>query len=206
MKNDVSSSIPSPASRRLERPEFLSSVRFFRYLQAIRPQPSFYVWPVCLALFAGLLLPLANPRPVNAQSAGDSRFENQPERTRPIARTMRALNQGRPNWFGEDYAPRISPDGRFLIFQSDRPGAKNGHNLWISINQNYRRPAEAANWTTPTPLFFPLMGRGSETMRVVTGKSFTVNTDGFEGMPALLYAGRLPPGIILHLSASHALF
>ncbi len=110
--------------------------------------------------------------------------------------SVNASNLGLPNWAGQDYAARISPDGRFLIFQSDRPGARDGHNLWFTTNKNYRDRLGSPDWTVPLPLFF----NPTETMRIVGSRydmrepkgAFTVNTDGFEGMPALVYDGNEP--------------
>ena len=111
-------------------------------------------------------------------------------------------NVGVPNWAGNDYSPQISPDGRFLIFQSDRPGDQEDHNLWYSINRNYADRLGDAEWSVPLPLQLPLMGAPTETMRAVaasradaTGErvtgdlpgAFRLNTDGFEGMPTLVY-------------------
>lgn len=113
---------------------------------------------------------------------------------------VRALkNLGIPNWAGNDYAPQISPDGRFLIFQSDRPGDQEDHNLWYSINRNYADRLGDPEWTTPLPLQFPLVGKPTRTMAALdrggpagTGRdddrgAFRLNTDGFEGMPSLVY-------------------
>ncbi|MCB1318359.1 MAG: PD40 domain-containing protein, partial [Leptospiraceae bacterium] len=100
-------------------------------------------------------------------------------------------NLGLPNWAGQDYAPSISPDGRFLIFQSDRPGKYENQNLWFSINSNSAQPTEQADWSVPVPLFLPMEGEPSRTMQILEDGeppgTFTINSDGFEGMASLVY-------------------
>ncbi|MCB1322624.1 MAG: PD40 domain-containing protein, partial [Leptospiraceae bacterium] len=76
-------------------------------------------------------------------------------------------NLGLPNWAGQDYAPAISPDGRYLIFQSDRPGKYENQNLWFSINSNSAQPTEQADWSVPVPLFLPMEGEPSRTMQIL---------------------------------------
>lgn len=113
---------------------------------------------------------------------------------------IKVENLGLPNWMGEDYAPHISPDGRFLVFQSDRPGSSAGLNLWFTINTNHRRPLEKPGWTVPLPFYLPMIGKASVTMRIQGGRyvlkkpagAVTVNSDGFEGMPFVVYEGENP--------------
>ena len=117
----------------------------------------------------------------------------------------RAQNLGLPNWAGTDYAPQISPDGRFLIFQSDRPGAREDRNLWFSVNTRAADRLGEPGWTVPLPLFFPMEPPSSKTMRIVGGRhvlaeppgAFSVNTDGFEGMASVLYRNNRPAEIFL---------
>ena len=78
----------------------------------------------------------------------------------------------------EDYSPQISPDGCRLIFQSNRPGEKEGHNLWTSKNKNCKDPLGKAQWTKSAPLSSSI--------------SASVNTDNFEGYPSLIYRNSLP--------------
>ena len=108
----------------------------------------------------------------------------------------RALeNLGLPNWAGQDYAPRISPDGQFLIFQSDRPGRNESQNLWVSRNARFAERLSAAEWSIPVPLSLPLGGDASKTMQITRPPGtledppggFSINTDGFEGMASLVY-------------------
>ncbi|MDH5656987.1 MAG: hypothetical protein OEZ34_13820, partial [Spirochaetia bacterium] len=109
-------------------------------------------------------------------------------------------NLNLPNWSGNDYAPNISPDGQFLIFQSDRAGYHDSNNLWISINKNYRNIAGDADWTPVIPLRFPYLDNATRTMKIVRpagtlGKpdgAFSINTDGFEGMSSIRYSNYEP--------------
>ncbi|MCR9144110.1 MAG: OmpA family protein [bacterium] len=134
------------------------------------------IWTAC----AGLLLGTA----VGAQEQGQGLG---PER--PLE------NIGLPNWAGQDYAPQISPDGQFLIFQSDRPGRNESQNLWVSRNQRFTERMSPAQWSIPVPLSLPLSGDASKTMQIVRPQGaledppggFSVNTDGFEGMASLVY-------------------
>jgi len=91
-----------------------------------------------------------------------------------------------PSWAGQDYAPFISPDGRYLIYQSDRPAPFEASNLWYSINENSSDRLGPATWTVPRPLRFPLEGLPSATMQTAGGY-FECNSDGFEGMPFVLF-------------------
>lgn len=104
-------------------------------------------------------------------------------------------NLGLPNWAGQDYAPQISPDGQFLIFQSDRPGRNENQNLWVSRNQRFAERLSSAEWSIPVPLSLPLSGDASKTMQIVRPMGsledppggFSINSDGFEGMASIVY-------------------
>ncbi len=103
------------------------------------------------------------------------------------------------NTLKEEYAPQVSSNGRYLVFQSDRPGSEDGFNLWISENKNYKRPREKGLWTKPIPLSFPLKGltfldgNSPKKNRSISdaSASFSVNTDQFEGFPSLVYSASL---------------
>ena len=113
----------------------------------------------------------------------------------PESPTRELENLGLPNWGGQDYAPQISPDGQFLVFQSDRPGRNESQNLWVARNVRFTERSSAAEWSIPVPLSLPLAGAASQTMRVAGPAgtledppgSFSINTDGFEGMASLVY-------------------
>lgn len=114
------------------------------------------------------------------------------------------------NWLGEDYAPILSPDGRYLFFQSDRPGSGEQSNLWMSMNPEFKDRLGPAKWTVPIPLHFPPFGNPSATMKLdrpagsdpSSNGTFTVNGDGFEGMPAILFEGSNPVALFFTGEAS----
>lgn len=105
-----------------------------------------------------------------------------------------------PNWQGDDYAPFLSPDGRFLLFQSDRPGIYEGQNLWYAENKNFADRLGKTDWTIPLPLTLPLAEAASPTMRITRPVGalddppggFTPNTHGFEGMASYVFRGGQP--------------
>ncbi len=109
-------------------------------------------------------------------------------------------NLGLPNWQGDDYAPFLSPDGRFLLFQSDRPGLYEGQNLWYAENKNFADRLGKTDWTIPLPLTLPLAAAASPTMRITRPVGalddppggFTPNTQGFEGMASYVFRGGQP--------------
>ncbi|HNO23892.1 MAG TPA: hypothetical protein PKK94_12980, partial [Leptospiraceae bacterium] len=36
-----------------------------------------------------------------------------------------------------EYSPVISPNSRYIVFQSNRPGGKGGMDIWLSENKNF---------------------------------------------------------------------
>ncbi len=100
------------------------------------------------------------------------------------------------NSYQSDYAPQISPNGRYLIFQSNRPGYRNSYNIWMSENKTYHKSKARAAWSKVVPLRFPFPNpvSGAAPPEGVGEKSsfFTINTDAFEGAPALLYRALFP--------------
>lgn len=51
-----------------------------------------------------------------------------------------------------EYNPIISPNGRYIVFQSNRPGGQGGMDFWLSENRNYRDRTGKASWMEPTNL------------------------------------------------------
>ena len=103
-----------------------------------------------------------------------------------------------------DYCPQPSNDDRYLFFQSNRPGFLGSYNLWVSMNLVDSSTRESSlNWTKAVPLSFPLKqldfleqtkkpeGKLKEKLKnnkkVKRPEGFSVNTDGFEANPNLLY-------------------
>ena len=88
----------------------------------------------------------------------------------------------------QDTAPQISPDGQYLIFQSNRSAIQEGYNLWYTKNKNYKDVRGQSNWTKPQELRFPLEEnlydkKASDFPRNIT----SINTNDFEGSPFLFF-------------------
>lgn len=70
-----------------------------------------------------------------------------------VAQPLRNLPEstfGAPlNTQNAEYNPIISPDGRYIVFQSDRPGGEGGMDLWLSENKNYKDRTGEPIWTEP---------------------------------------------------------
>jgi peptidoglycan-associated lipoprotein len=48
-----------------------------------------------------------------------------------------------------EYNPVISPNSRYIVFQSNRPGGEGGMDIWLSENQNYRDRMGKPRWSDP---------------------------------------------------------
>lgn len=122
-------------------------------------------------------------------------IESNPADELKSGQTRLIENQSMTNWKGHDYAPKISPDGRYLIFQSDRPGRFEDQNLWFSENLNWPDTSGEARWSVPQTLFFPLSQQITKTMQVFRPSgtqidpdgSYSINSDAFEGMASFIY-------------------
>lgn len=67
-----------------------------------------------------------------------------------------------------EYNPIISPTGRYLVFQSNRPGGEGGMDIWISENLSFPDRMKLPVWSPP--------------------KNFReLNTTNFEGMFSILF-------------------
>ncbi len=65
------------------------------------------------------------------------------------------------NTQNNEYSPVISPNGRYIVFQSNRPGGEGGMDIWISENKNYQNRTEKPIWSEPLN-FRELNTRGFE--------------------------------------------
>ncbi len=67
-----------------------------------------------------------------------------------------------------EYNPIISPDGRYLVFQSNRPGGEGGMDIWVSENKSFPDRMKTPVWSEP--------------------KNFReLNSPNFEGMFSILF-------------------
>ena len=51
-----------------------------------------------------------------------------------------------------EYNPIISPNGRYIVFQSNRPGGQGGMDFWLSENKNYKDRTGKPVWMEPVNL------------------------------------------------------
>jgi peptidoglycan-associated lipoprotein len=51
-----------------------------------------------------------------------------------------------------EYSPAISPNGKYIVFQSNRPGGQGGMDFWLSENKNFRDRLGKAEWLEPVNL------------------------------------------------------
>ncbi|TGK03108.1 hypothetical protein EHQ53_06570 [Leptospira langatensis] len=91
-------------------------------------------------------------------------------------------NFGSPlNTQNDEYNPIISPDGRYLVFQSNRPGGEGESDLWLSENANYKKRDGEADWRKPVNLNQDIWERNKNELPAGEKKSKLFNTDKFEG-------------------------
>lgn len=65
------------------------------------------------------------------------------------------------NTQNNEYSPVIAPNGRYIVFQSNRPGGEGGMDIWISENKNYQNRTGTPAWSEPLN-FRELNTRGFE--------------------------------------------
>ncbi|TGK07121.1 hypothetical protein EHO59_03155 [Leptospira semungkisensis] len=91
-------------------------------------------------------------------------------------------NFGSPlNTQNDEYNPIISPDGRYMVFQSNRPGGEGESDLWLSENANYKKRDGEADWRKPVNLNQDIWERNKKDLPSGEKKSRLFNTDKFEG-------------------------
>ncbi|GBF39750.1 WD40-like beta propeller repeat / OmpA family multi-domain protein [Leptospira johnsonii] len=91
-------------------------------------------------------------------------------------------NFGSPlNTQNVEYNPIISPDGRYLIFQSNRPGGEGEMDVWLSENANYKKRDGEADWKKPVNLNQDIWEQNKKELPSGEKKSKLFNTDKYEG-------------------------
>ncbi|WP_423789747.1 OmpA family protein [Leptospira perolatii] len=89
---------------------------------------------------------------------------------------------GQPlNTQNDEYNPIISPDGRYLVFQSNRPGGEGEMDLWLSENANFKNRDGETDWKKPINLNQDIWERNRKQLPAGEKKSMLLNTDHFEG-------------------------
>lgn len=94
-----------------------------------------------------------------------------------------------------EYNPVISPDGKYIVFQSDRPGGRGGMDIWLAENVNYRNKTGIPEWTEPvnlaelnTPSFEGMFSIRFNTLNApeeiffTSVRNPTFKKDGFDGL------------------------
>lgn len=96
--------------------------------------------------------------------------------------TLLERNFGSPlNTQNVEYNPIISPDGRYLIFQSNRPGGEGEMDIWLSENANYKKRDGEADWKKPVNLNQDIWEQNKKELPSGEKKSKLFNTDKYEG-------------------------
>jgi peptidoglycan-associated lipoprotein len=88
--------------------------------------------------------------------------------SQPLPKVKDVLFYGPLNTQNVEYNPIVSPTGRYLVFQSNRPGGEGGMDIWVSENKSYPDRMKSPEWDSP--------------------KNFReLNTPNFEGMFSVLF-------------------
>ncbi|MEI1277374.1 OmpA family protein [Leptospira venezuelensis] len=96
--------------------------------------------------------------------------------------TLLERNFGSPlNTQNVEYNPIISPDGRYLIFQSNRPGGEGEMDIWLSENANYKKRDGETDWKKPVNLNQDIWEQNKKELPSGEKKSKLFNTDKYEG-------------------------
>ncbi|TGK11701.1 hypothetical protein EHO60_05245 [Leptospira fletcheri] len=85
------------------------------------------------------------------------------------------------NTQNDEYNPVISPDGRYLIFQSNRPGGEGEMDLWLSENANYKSRDGETDWRKPVNLNQDIWEKNKKELPAGERPAKLLNTDRFEG-------------------------
>ncbi|TGK59671.1 hypothetical protein EHQ13_12835 [Leptospira gomenensis] len=95
---------------------------------------------------------------------------------------------GQPlNTQNDEYNPIVSPDGKYVVFQSNRPGGEGGMDLWISENVQYLDKEAPAEWTKPVNMNQSIREELKRASVSGVKKPNLFNTNGFEGGASILF-------------------
>lgn len=104
---------------------------------------------------------------------------------------------GQPlNTQNDEYNPIISPDGRFIVFQSNRPGGEGGMDLWISENVRFLDKEVPAEWTKPVNMNQNIREELRRPPVPGVRKPNLFNSNAFEGGVSILFDSNNAPSEI----------
>ncbi|EMO85224.1 OmpA family protein [Leptospira santarosai] len=108
---------------------------------------------------------------------------------------------GQPlNTQNDEYNPIISPDGRFIVFQSNRPGGEGGMDLWISENVRFLDKDIPAEWTKPVNMNQNIREELKRPSAPGVRKPNLFNSNAFEGGVSILFDSNNAPSEIYFTS------
>lgn len=108
---------------------------------------------------------------------------------------------GQPlNTQNDEYNPIISPDGKYVVFQSNRPGGEGGMDLWISENVRYMDKEIPAEWTKPVNMNQNIREELKRPAVPGVRKPNLFNSNAFEGGVSILFDANHAPSEIYFTS------
>ncbi|RHX82329.1 OmpA family protein [Leptospira yasudae] len=108
---------------------------------------------------------------------------------------------GQPlNTQNDEYNPIISPDGKYVVFQSNRPGGEGGMDLWISENVRYMDKEIPAEWTKPVNMNQNIREELRRPSVPGVRKPNLFNSNAFEGGVSILFDANHAPSEIYFTS------
>ncbi|WP_061247921.1 OmpA family protein [Leptospira alstonii] len=108
---------------------------------------------------------------------------------------------GQPlNTQNDEYNPIISPDGRYVVFQSNRPGGEGGMDIWISENVRFSDQESLAEWTKPVNMNQNIREELKRPSVAGVRKPNLFNSNAFEGGASILFDSNNAPSEIYFTS------
>lgn len=101
---------------------------------------------------------------------------------------------GQPlNTQNDEYNPIVSPDGRYIVFQSNRPGGEGGMDIWISENIRFLDKETPAEWTKPVNMNQNIWEELKRPPIAGVRKPNLFNSNAFEGGVSILFDSNNAP-------------
>lgn len=104
------------------------------------------------------------------------------------------------NTQNDEYNPLISPDGKYIVFQSNRPGGEGGMDIWISENVQYLDREVPAEWTKPVNMNQNIREELRRAPTAGIRKPNLFNSNAFEGGISILFDANQAPSEIYFTS------